>query len=204
MEQENLESILRTGLRSLDLPEASAPAMARFAAFLVERNRVMNLTAITEESDVAALHFLDSAALLKAADFTEKSVVDVGSGAGFPGIPLRLVEPSIQLTLLDAQRKRVDFLREVSSLLNLPDVVCLHKRAEEYGQALNPGQTNEQQINPEQTNHRQTNPRQTNPRHHDVLEQNSDVPEQNTDNGHGRERFHIAVSRAVASLPVLA
>ena len=70
----------------------------------------MNLTAITDPADVAALHFLDSAALLTLADFRGKSVADVGTGAGFPGLPLRIVEPSIRLTLLDALNKRVRFL----------------------------------------------------------------------------------------------
>ena len=85
----------------------------RYAGLLAERNQVMNLTAITDPAEVARLHFLDSAALLVLADFRGKTVVDVGTGAGFPGLPLKILEPSLRLTLLDAQRKRVDFLREV-------------------------------------------------------------------------------------------
>lgn len=92
----------------------------------------MNLTAITEPADIAALHFLDSAALLTLADWKGKTVADIGTGAGFPGLPLRIVDPSIRLTLLDAQNKRVEFLKEVCGELGLADVECVHARAEEF------------------------------------------------------------------------
>ena len=104
----------------------------RYAELLVEKNKVMNLTAITEPSDIATLHFLDSAALLTLADFRDKTVADVGTGAGFPGLPLRIVEPSIRLTLLDSLNKRIDFLGEVCTDLGLSDVACVHSRAEEF------------------------------------------------------------------------
>ena len=129
-----MESILREGLEALSLPTEGIPALLRYWELLAEKNKVMNLTAITDPADVASLHFLDSAALLTLADFREKSVVDVGTGAGFPGLPLKILEPSIQLTLLDAQRKRVDFLREVCEDLGLEDVECVHGRAEEFAQ----------------------------------------------------------------------
>ena len=106
--------------------------MARYGALLLETNQVMNLTAITDPADVAALHFLDSAALLTLTDFKEKSVADVGTGAGFPGLPLKIAEPSIRLTLLDAQGKRVRFLETVCAELGLTDVECVHGRAEEF------------------------------------------------------------------------
>lgn len=150
-----MESILREGLAALGLPADAVPALLRFAGLLAEKNKVMNLTAITDPAETARLHFLDSAALLGLEDFREKSVVDVGTGAGFPGLPLRLVDPSIRLTLLDAQRKRVDFLRESCSALGLEDVECVHGRAEEFARER-------------------------------------------------REGFDLAVSRAVAALPVLA
>ena len=92
----------------------------------------MNLTAITEPADIATLHFLDSAALLTLTDFKNKKVADVGTGAGFPGMPLRIVEPSIRLTLLDSLNKRVDFLKEVCEDLALTNVDCVHARAEEF------------------------------------------------------------------------
>jgi 16S rRNA (guanine527-N7)-methyltransferase len=98
----------------------------------VEKNKVMNLTAITEPADVATLHFLDSVAMLALADLKDKKVADIGTGAGFPGMPLRIVEPSIRLTLLDSLNKRIDFLKEVCDDLGLTDVECVHGRAEEF------------------------------------------------------------------------
>ena len=129
-----MESILREGLEALSLPTEGIPALLRYWELLAEKNKVMNLTAITDPAEAARLHFLDSAALLALADFRGKTVVDVGTGAGFPGLPLKILEPSIRLTLLDAQRKRVDFLREVCEDLGLEDVECVHGRAEEFAQ----------------------------------------------------------------------
>ena len=127
-----MEQLLRDGLTKLGLPTDGIPALTRYADLLVEKNKVMNLTAITEPADIAALHFLDSAALLTLADFRGKAVADVGTGAGFPGLPLRIVEPSIRLTLLDAQNKRIEFLKEVCEDLGLHDAECIHQRAEEF------------------------------------------------------------------------
>ena len=127
-----MEHLLRDGLTALGLPADGIPALIRYAELLVEKNKVMNLTAITEPADIAALHFLDSAALLTLADFRDKTVADVGTGAGFPGLPLRIVDPSIRLTLLDAQNKRIEFLKEVCGDLGLTGVECVHQRAEEF------------------------------------------------------------------------
>ena len=127
-----MEQLLRDGLTSLGLPREGVPALLRYAEALVETNKVMNLTAITEPADIATLHFLDSAALLKLVNFQNKSVVDVGTGAGFPGMPLRILEPSIHLTLLDSLNKRIDFLKDVCADLGLSDVDCVHARAEEF------------------------------------------------------------------------
>ena len=129
---EQMEVLLREGLNALGLPEGAAAPLARYGELLLETNQVMNLTSITDPADVAALHFLDSAALLTLADFHDKSVADVGTGAGFPGLPLKIVEPSIRLTLLDAQGKRVRFLESVCRELGLEDVACIHERAEEF------------------------------------------------------------------------
>ena len=127
-----MEQLLQEGLAALGLPRDGIPALVRYADLLVEKNKVMNLTAITEPTDIATLHFLDCAALLKLTDFQGKTVADVGTGAGFPGMPLRILEPSIRLTLLDSLNKRIDFLKEVCDDLGFGDVDCVHARAEEF------------------------------------------------------------------------
>lgn len=127
-----MEATLRDGLAALGLPSPAAPQLLEFARRLLEKNQVMNLTAITEAKDVATLHLLDCAALLTLADFQGKSVVDVGTGAGFPGMVLRILEPDFDLTLLDSLGKRVDFLKEVQTDLGLKNVTCVHARAEEF------------------------------------------------------------------------
>ena len=128
------EQLLRGGLAVYGLPAdaAAIEGLEEFSRRLLERNQVMNLTAITDPCDVAALHLLDCAYLLTAADFRGKSVVDVGTGAGFPGMPLRILEPNFDLTLLDSLGKRVDFLRETADAMGLRRVRCVHARAEEF------------------------------------------------------------------------
>ena len=127
-----MEALLRKGLAQLGLDDSGAPSLLRYGELLLEKNKVMNLTAITEPQDVATLHFLDSAALLTLADLKGKSVVDVGTGAGLPGMPLKILEPSIRMTLLDSLGKRITFLQEVCDNLGLTDVQCVHARAEEF------------------------------------------------------------------------
>ena len=89
-----MRQVLEAGLPALGLDTAAIPALERFAEMLLQRNRVMNLTAITEPRDVAALHLLDSLALISLAGLEDGSAVDVGTGAGFPGLPLAIVEMS--------------------------------------------------------------------------------------------------------------
>ena len=127
-----MEALLRKGLAELGLDDGGTPSLLRYGELLLEKNKVMNLTAITEPADVASLHFLDSAALLALADLKDKTVVDVGTGAGFPGMPLKILEPSIHMTLLDSLGKRITFLQEVCDDLGLTDVQCVHARAEEF------------------------------------------------------------------------
>ncbi|MBO6040253.1 MAG: 16S rRNA (guanine(527)-N(7))-methyltransferase RsmG [Oscillospiraceae bacterium] len=128
-----LEEILRGGFEELGLPlDAEAAARCRrYYELLTEKNRVMNLTAIEGEEDSARLHFLDCAALLTLCDFGGRRVIDVGSGAGFPGLVLKIARPDIDLTLLDSLDKRVKFLRETADALGFTDVTCVHARAEE-------------------------------------------------------------------------
>ena len=123
---------LEAGLSELGLDTAKAETLERFAALMLQKNEVMNLTRITEPTAVAQLHLLDSAVLLNFADFRGKNVVDVGTGAGFPGMPLRILEPDFDLTLLDSLGKRVDWLKETCSALDLKRVSCVHARAEEF------------------------------------------------------------------------
>lgn len=136
-----LEEILRRDLPCLGLePDALAlERCGRYAALLAEKNAVMNLTAIQGEEDTARLHFLDSAALLGLADFAGRAVVDVGTGAGFPGLVLKILCPDMELTLLDSLDKRIGFLRETCEQLALTDVRCLHARAEEAAASLRGG-----------------------------------------------------------------
>ena len=127
-----MEQILREGLAALSLPTDAAVPLMAFSAQLLETNKVMNLTAITEPEDVARLHLLDCAALLNITDFRGKRVVDVGTGAGFPGMPLRILEPDFDLTLLDSLGKRIAFLQRVCDEMGLQRVSCVHARAEEF------------------------------------------------------------------------
>ena len=113
----------------------SAGQLGQFEEYykhLVERNQVMNLTAITERDEVETRHFLDSLALLQVADFKGKRLIDIGTGAGFPGVPLKIAEPTLEVTLLDSLGKRVTFLEEVCSVLGLEGIQCVHGRGEEW------------------------------------------------------------------------
>ncbi|MDE6212133.1 MAG: 16S rRNA (guanine(527)-N(7))-methyltransferase RsmG, partial [Lachnospiraceae bacterium] len=105
----------------------------KYYEMLVEKNKVMNLTAITEFDEVLKKHFIDSLSLVKVCDLKETiSVIDVGTGAGFPGIPLKIAFPDLKVTLLDSLQKRVFFLQEVSEALGLHDVEAVHGRAEDF------------------------------------------------------------------------
>ena len=128
-----MRNILIQGAQNYNIALADADVLSfyRYFEFLVEKNRVMNLTAITGEKDMAELHLLDSLALLTLDSFGGKTVIDIGSGAGFPGIPMKIIEKSLKLTLLDAQQKKVAFLRELCGILKIPDITCIQARAEE-------------------------------------------------------------------------
>lgn len=112
------------------LPPEAVQAMCRFGQALLEKNQVMNLTAITDPAQVGRLHFLDSLTLLDLADFRGKQVIDVGCGGGFPGVPLKIACPEMELTLLDSLGKRMDWLAQILPGLGV-EARCVTARAEE-------------------------------------------------------------------------
>lgn len=130
-----MEQIISAGLEELGLTgrvPADAPVqLAQYGQMLLEKNRVMNLTAIRDPEGVARLHMLDCAALLRFCDLEGKTLIDVGTGAGFPGMALKVLVPTLEVTLLDSLNKRLDWLNEVAQTLELSGVRTLHARAEE-------------------------------------------------------------------------
>ena len=114
----------------LDLPEKRRDTLCRFGRAVVEQNRVMNLTAITEPSQVANLHLLDSLTVLLCQDLSGKTVIDVGCGAGFPGVPAAIACPEMKLTLLDSLGKRMHWLETILPELGV-QAECVTARAEE-------------------------------------------------------------------------
>lgn len=109
-------------------------SFGKYYQLLIEWNEKINLTAITEESEVAFKHFLDCISVFESGVVTPgSSVIDIGTGAGFPGIPMKLYDSSLKITLLDSLNKRINFLNEVIAQLGLKDMTTLHGRAEDYG-----------------------------------------------------------------------
>ncbi len=127
-----MRETLKEALSAMEitLPEARIDTLCAFAQRVIEQNEVMNLTAITEPKAVAKLHLADSLTVLKCADLAGKSLIDVGCGAGFPGVPLKIACPELNLTLLDSLGKRVRWLEETLPSLGV-NAQCLTGRAEE-------------------------------------------------------------------------
>lgn len=129
-----MTELLKNGFSDMKLSvsDAQIAQLEDFTARMLETNKIMNLTRITDPKEIAEKHLLDCASLLQAADFSKKSVVDVGCGAGFPGMPLHILCPSCKLTLLDSLGKRIRFLQGCIDAMNLSDIEAVHARAEEF------------------------------------------------------------------------
>lgn len=118
---------------NIQLTENQVEQFLVYYEMLAEWNKVVNLTAITEYEDVIKKHFIDSVSLVKAYDLTGNlSVIDIGTGAGFPGLALKIAFPELKIVLLDSLNKRIRFLAEVIEKLGLQDIVAVHGRAEDY------------------------------------------------------------------------
>lgn len=129
------EELLRNSAASIgvELNDTQIAQFIKYYEILVEWNSFMNLTGITEYEEVVQKHFVDSLVLSKAIDVDQiESLIDVGTGAGFPGIPLKIAYPHLQVTLLDSLQKRIKFLDEVVNQLGLENVETIHGRAEDF------------------------------------------------------------------------
>lgn len=129
--------LLEDSLKKLNISidEDQKSKFSKYYSLLLEKNKVMNLTRITDEEEIIIKHFVDSLMIAKVAEMEKvESLIDVGTGAGFPGIPIKIMWPEIKVTLLDSLDKRVGFLQEVIEELDLEGAKAIHGRAEDFGQ----------------------------------------------------------------------
>lgn len=116
---------------NIKINEKQAEKFEKYYNFLIEENKKFNLTAITEKKEVFFKHFLDS--VLAEKNITKNAkIIDIGSGAGFPAIPLKILRPDLQIVMVDSLNKRVNFLNQVINLLKLCNISAIHSRAEDY------------------------------------------------------------------------
>lgn len=134
MKEEEFNNIFENGLKELNmsLSKEQLGQFYKYMNILLEWNKVMNLTAITKPEEIILKHFIDSLTILKYIEKKDK-IIDVGTGAGFPGIPIKIAFPETTILLLDSLNKRIKFLNEVISDLNLSNIETIHGRAEDYG-----------------------------------------------------------------------
>ena len=119
---------------NISLEEKQLQQFLRYKELLLEWNEKMNLTAITDEREIILKHFIDCISILSVYTPNAKAtLIDVGTGAGFPGVPLKIAIPSLKVTLLDSLNKRINFLKELTENLELQNIQCIHSRAEEAG-----------------------------------------------------------------------
>lgn len=116
----------------IELKEEQMQAFYKYMNMLIEKNKVMNLTGITEPKEIILKHFIDSLTISKYIA-NNKRVIDIGTGAGFPGIPLKIQNSTLEMCLLDSLNKRINFLKEFTKIINLTKIQSIHGRAEEYG-----------------------------------------------------------------------
>lgn len=128
-------SVFKKGLEkwNIKLSEAQYDQFIDYYELLTEKNKVMNLTAITKWDEVVTKHFLDSLSIVNLINISKERIIDIGTGAGFPGIPLKIIYPDAEIVLLDSLKKRLLFLDDVVEKLNLKSIRTIHGRAEDFG-----------------------------------------------------------------------